>query len=139
MKKVTCVLLLILPFLFSAAQQAVIDSMKKVLATAKTDEEKVEALDLLSRTVMNVNLKEADEYGNQLITLAEESRDRKLMIKAYMSNGTRCSYFAGRKITQPGQLSYFNKALSIAKQNKLDEDAGAAYLKLIHCLSCYSR
>src|SRR4030095_1895454 len=117
-------------FLFSAAQQAVIDSMKKVLAMAKTDEEKVEALDLLSRTVMNVSLKQADDYGNQLITLAEESRDRKLMIKAYMSNGTRCSYFAGMKDYTTRAIDYFNKALSIAKQKKMDDDAGAAYLKL---------
>ncbi len=130
MKKVSCLLLLILPFLFSAAQQALVDSMKNVLALAKTPEEKVEALDMLSRTMVNINLKQADEYGNDLITLAEESRDRKLMIKAYMSNGTRCSYFAGMKDYTSRSIDYYNKALSIAKQNRYDEDAGAIYLKL---------
>ena len=80
--------------------------------------------------MMNVNLKEADEYGKELISLAEESRDRKLMIKAYMSNGTRCSYLAGTQDYINRAIDYYNKALAIAKQNRLDDDVGAAYLRL---------
>ena len=111
-------------------QAAAVDSMKNVLRNAKTAEEKVDILDLLSRTSMNVNPKEADEYGKNLITIAEESRDRKLMIKAYMSNGVRCSYFAGVRDYAQRAIGYFNQALEIAKKERMDDKAGAAYLKL---------
>lgn len=125
------VLIFLMSAVFATAQQAAaVDSMKKTLADAKTIEEKVAALDMLSRILMNVNLKEADEYGKQLITIAEESRDRKLMIKAYMSNGTRCSYFAGVRDYGNRAMEYYDKALAIAKKNKLDDDVGAAYLKM---------
>jgi hypothetical protein len=73
----------------NSQQAAAVDSMKIALSVAKTTEQKVDALDLLSRGLMSVNQKEADEYGGQLITLAEESRDRKMMINAYLSNDTR--------------------------------------------------
>jgi hypothetical protein len=77
MRKITWLLLLLIHALFSSAQQAAaVDSMKKTLANAKTTTEKIESLDVLSRTLMNVNLKEAEEYGKQLIAVAEESRDR---------------------------------------------------------------
>lgn len=131
MKKVACLLIVVLTSVASIAQQAAaVDSMKKTLTAAKTTEEKVVALDQLSRTLMNVNPREADEYGKQLITVAEESRDRNLMIKAYMSNGTRCSYFTGLKDYADRSVDYYSKALAIAKQNRLDDDAGAAYLKM---------
>ena len=78
-------------------QAATLDSMKSALAKAKTPEEKVYWLDIISRTAMNVKLELAEEYGKQLITFAEETRDRKLMVKAYISNGLRCSYFVGQK------------------------------------------
>ena len=122
---------------FATAQQAAaVDSMKKTLSNAKTTEEKVIALDMLSRILMNVSLSEAEDYGKQLITIAEESRDRNLMIKAYMSNGTRCSYLTGMKDYGERSIEYYNKALAIAKQNKLEDDEGAAYLKIsvVHIL-----
>jgi tetratricopeptide (TPR) repeat protein len=131
MRKIVFVLLLVLPGLFSFAQQAAaVDSLKKALANAKTAEEKSDALDMLSRTSMTVNPKEADQYGEQLITVAEESRDRKLMIKAYMSNGLRCSYMGNLQNYNYRAIEYYNKALAIAKQNKRDEDISAALLML---------
>jgi tetratricopeptide (TPR) repeat protein len=131
MRKIICLLLLLIPWVCSFAQQAAaVDSMKRTLATAKTAEEKVELLDALSRTLMNVNLQEAEDYGKQLVTLAEESRDRHLMIKAYMSNGTRCGYMNGLKDYTNRSIEYYNKALAIAKQNRYSDDIGAAYLRL---------
>ncbi|MEO5564222.1 MAG: hypothetical protein ABIR18_12325, partial [Chitinophagaceae bacterium] len=103
---------------------------KNVLAKATTIDDKVYWLDILSRTMMNVDMKEAEKYGEQLIEIAEESRERKLMIKAYLSNGTRCTYFAGNKDFTDRAIGYFNKGLAIAKQNRLDEETGEALLKL---------
>jgi len=131
MKRIYC---LLIGLAFCAAgmsqQAAVIDSLKKVLATAKTAEEKIDILDMLSRSLMNVNPKEADEYGKQLITMAEETRNRQLMVKAYMSNGTRCGYFAGMQDYTSRAIDYCNKALAIARENKMDKEIGAVYLKL---------
>jgi tetratricopeptide (TPR) repeat protein len=130
MKKISVLFIGLIMSIAGISQAAAVDSMKSMLAAAKTPEEKIEALDLLARTMMNVNLQEADKYGNQLITIAEESRDRKLMIRAYMSNGTRCGYLSGMKDYTTRSIEYFNKALSIAKQNKYYDDIGSVLLKL---------
>lgn len=108
------------------------DSMKRALGTSKTIEEKVYWLDVLSRTLMNVSLAESDKYGQQLIEIAEESRDRKLMVTAYLSNGTRCSYFATQKEYLNRAIGYYNQALNIARQNRMDEETGKVLLKLGH-------
>jgi hypothetical protein len=47
---------------------AALDSMKSSFVKAKTAEEKVFWLDILSGTAMNVNPGQAEEYGKQLIT-----------------------------------------------------------------------
>ena len=109
---------------------AAVDSIKAELAKAKTPAEKVEWLDHLSRTLMNVNLPQAEEYGNKLIAVAEESRDRELMIKAYTSNGVRCSYLAGNKVYISRSIEYYNKALEIARQNRIEKHIGGVQLRL---------
>ena len=113
-----------------AQQAAALDSMKASFAKAKTADEKVFWLDMLSRTAMNVSPGQAEEYGKQLITFSEETRDRKLMVKAYMSNGTRCGYFIGQRDYTARSIEYYNKALQIAGQNKMEEETGAIQLKL---------
>jgi tetratricopeptide (TPR) repeat protein len=114
----------------SGQQAAAVDSMKIALGKAVTPEQKIYWLDNLSRTLMNVNLKESDQYGEQLIMVAEESRDRNLMVKAYMSNGVRCSYFAAVGDYTKRSIGYYEKALTIAKQNKMDTAIGAVLLRL---------
>src|SRR5262245_11162030 len=131
MRKIYCLLIVLSCCVAGMAQQAAaVDSMKKSLAAAKTIEERIDVLDALSRTLMNVNPQQADEYGKQLITVAEESRNRKLMIKAYMSNGTRCGYFSGMQDYTNQSIGYYTKALAIARENKMDEETGSVYLKL---------
>ena len=113
------------------AQEAVaVDSLKIALGKVTTITEKVNILDELSRVLMNVNPKEADEYGNKLIAVAEESRDRKLMFKAYLSNGTRCSYFASQKAYSQKSIEFYKKALELARQNRMEEEVGAAQMHL---------
>jgi tetratricopeptide (TPR) repeat protein len=107
-----------------------ITALKQSLATAVTAGEKTDLLDRLSKMSMSTNLSEAEAFGKQLIQVAEESRDRKLMVKAYLSNGTRCSYFASRQEYMNRAVEFYDKALTIAKENKLDDDIGAAYLHL---------
>jgi tetratricopeptide (TPR) repeat protein len=113
-----------------AQEPAAIDSMKMALAKATDPEEKAYWYDNLSRTMMNVNPAAADSIGEKLILFAEESRDRKLMFNAYMSNGLRCSYFRGQKAFLKRSVGYYEKALAIAKQNKMEKRTGAALLQL---------
>ncbi len=112
------------------AQENVIKGFKDELAKATTAEKKVEALGNLSRVMMNINLVEADKYGLQMIEESELSRDRKLMVKALLTNGERYSYLAGRSDNIEKSISYYNKGLELAKKNKLDEYIVKAYLLL---------
>jgi tetratricopeptide (TPR) repeat protein len=131
MKKFFLFICLLFSFLFMKAQQtAATDTIKKALAKATDINERFYLLDNLSRTLMNVNLPEAELYGEQLITLAEESRNRELMVKAYQSNGTRCMYFASQQKYAARSIEYYNKALTIARQNKLEEKIGEIQLQL---------
>jgi tetratricopeptide (TPR) repeat protein len=130
MRKLCFVLAWVCMAAAARSQTAATDSFKVQLAKAKTTEEKVEILGLLSRTLMNVNLPEAEKYGKQMIEVAEISRDRKLMVKALLANGERYSYLAGRKDNIEKAISYYNQALELAKKNKLEEQMISAYLLL---------
>lgn len=130
MRKSCLFLFLAILYLQLPAQTPVIDSLKARLNQASTDEQKIEALGYLSRTLMNVNLAEADKYGQQMIELAEMSRDRKLMIKALLANGERYSYLAGKKENITKATDYYNQALELARKNKLDEQMLSAWLAL---------
>ncbi len=130
-RKTFLLILSFFSFVITYAQEAAaVDSIKNALSKATTAKEKVSLLDELSRTLMNVNPKEADEMGAKLITVAEESRDRKLMFKAYLSNGIRCTYFANQKAYSQKAIEFYNKALELARQNRMEEEVGAAQMYL---------
>ncbi len=134
MKQILKISLLISAFFFigtvAAQEAAAADSLKKAYTKAITAEEKVNILDELSRVLMNVNPQEADEYGKKLIADAEESRVRKLMFQAYLSNGIRNSYFANKKASSNKAIEFYNKALELARQNRMEEQVGEAQLYL---------
>jgi tetratricopeptide (TPR) repeat protein len=122
-------LLLLFPVLRIMAQEAAaLDSLKNALAKATTVEEKISLMDELSRVMMNVNPPQADEMGSKLISLAEESRDRRLMITAYFSNGIRNSYIAVKKEYADKALQFFNKGIEIAQANRMEEEVGKGQL-----------
>lgn len=129
-RKIFLILLLITSIRGAGQSANIIDSLKKELAKAQTPGDKVYLLDIISRAVMNGSLEQGEKYGKQIIEVAEESRDRPLMIKAYQSNGTRCSYFAGNRNFTNRAIEYYNNALSIAKERKMDDEAGATMLLL---------
>jgi tetratricopeptide (TPR) repeat protein len=134
MKKLFSHLLWIIVFCFPVpvfSQDAtVVDTLKKKLGEVHTTADRFYILESLSRVMMNVNLQEAEKYGSELIRMAEESRDRKLMVRAYLSNGLRCSYFRGQKSFITRSIDYYEKALEIARKNKLEEEIGGAQLRL---------
>ena len=106
------------PVIF-AQQNKILDSFKLELRKANTLEEQVTLMDIISRTLMNDNVEEAEKYGKELIQLAEKSRDRTQMVRAYISNGLRCAGVAGAKDFTARAMEYYDKAKKIAAENKL--------------------
>lgn len=117
-------------FRTEAQEAAAVDSLKQALATARTPAEKVKWMDELSRTLMNVNPAEADKWGEKQIAVAEESRDRLLMIEAYRSNGVRNMYLANQKAYSDKAIGFFNKSMELARQNRMEAEVGKAQLFL---------
>ena len=124
------ILLLIVSLSARSQEAAAVDSLRKAMAKANTLEQKFPMMEELSRVLMNVNPKQSDDMGSQLITLAEESRDRKYMFKAYLSNGDRSSYMASQKAYSDKAIEFYEKALALAKQNRMIEETGTAQLHL---------
>ena len=112
------------------AQHAVLDSLKSQLAKATTTEAKIEILGYISKILMNTNLAEAEKAGKEMISLAEMTRNRKLMVNALLINGERYSYLAGMKNNLDKAMDYYEQALDLARKNKLDEEMVRAYLLL---------
>jgi tetratricopeptide (TPR) repeat protein len=114
------------------AQQnpAVIDSFKAELLKAKTSEKRIEILGPLSMTLMNTNIAEADKYGAMLNQEAELSRNRSLIVKALLANGQRYSFFTSNKSYLQKSLDYYNKALEVARKNKLEKETAESLLSL---------
>jgi len=119
-------------FMHANAQQnlVLIDSLKKDLSKAKTPEDKIYYMGLLAQILMNTNIPEADKYGVLITQEAEVSRNRKLMVKALMINGMRYSFFPANKNFLQKSLDYYNKALDLARQNKMEKEIAEAYLAL---------
>ncbi|MBE2231171.1 MAG: tetratricopeptide repeat protein [Chitinophagaceae bacterium] len=119
-------------FLFPVIGQenVTVDSLRKAVEMARSPEQKTELMDELSRVLMNINLPQAEEWGQKLIRLAEESRDRKLMFKAYLSNGVRNGYMVNQKAYADKAIAYYNKALELARENRMSEETGTAQMQL---------
>ena len=131
MRRFTLFLFLLLSsFLMHAQDAAVADSLKKKLLTVKSTDEKFTVLKDLSRLMMNVNPAVADSLGKEMIRIAEESRDRKMIFSSYLENGVRCSFFNTQKSYRDRAFEYMNKALASAKENKMDEEIGQAQMSL---------
>ena len=138
MKRMFLLLTILSITIFAKAQRdpAVVDSFKMRLAKAKTAAEKVQTAGLLSMTLMNTNIPEADRYGAIMTREAELSRDRSLMVKALFYNGLRYSFFVQNREFIQKAIDYFNRGLSLAKDNKLDKLSVEAYL---HLATVYTR
>jgi tetratricopeptide (TPR) repeat protein len=124
------ILMLIAQLGLTQVQPVLVDSLKKRVARATSDEEKVEIMGALAKVLMNVNLPEADKYGFEMMTVAEQSRNRSLIVKALLTNGERYSYLAGRKDNIDKAIGYYKEALEMARTNKLDELMVSSYLLL---------
>lgn len=132
MRKLLCLLFfnLLITGLRGQQKPAVVDSFKAQILRAVTLHQKFELTGQLSKVLMNVNPAEADAYGQQLTEMAEESRDRSLMVRARLINGERSSYLSGRTENIEKAIRYYNEGLELARANKLDSLVVSAFLLL---------
>ena len=80
------------------AQENVIkDSLTLKLKKATTAADKIDALRDPSYFFMSVDPKQADQLAADAIFIAEESRDRLLMVRAYANNGGRAAAWPGNE------------------------------------------
>lgn len=107
-----------------------IDSLNSKLGKTQSPKERVDILGNISRLYMNVDIAASDSVGRLIIEEAELSRDRKLMVEAMLINGERNSYFATRRENLTKAIEFYNKALELAKQYKLEKETIQCYISL---------
>ncbi|MFT3826729.1 MAG: tetratricopeptide repeat protein [Chitinophagaceae bacterium] len=106
------------------------DSLKRRLLQPATAEERLHWMHDLSKFYMGFNNELSDDYGKQMLELADSTRDRVLMCKANLNNADRFFSFGISQQNVQRGLGYCQKALDIARVNNLDEYMIWSYLYL---------
>lgn len=109
------------------AQTQLEDSLKTSLGKATNDEDRINILSDLAQYSMGIDNSVADKYANQMLEIGEMSRNRQLIIRAYLHNARRYLEFAGSQEAVSKGLVFSTKALDLAKSNGLDDYAALAY------------
>jgi tetratricopeptide (TPR) repeat protein len=136
-KKTVFVLFVFLSFSAALSAQkttAVTDSLLKLYKTERKLERKAELAGELSMYYMAIDTTESDKWGSMALEHAEISRDRKAMIQANIANGLRYSFVMARKEYGLKAIVFLQKALDIAKENKLEKEEAISllWLSLVH-------
>jgi tetratricopeptide (TPR) repeat protein len=114
----------------SAQKGHLFDSLKKNLSLAQTDEDKVYLLGELVDQYSGLDNELSRQYAEQAIQVAELSRDRKLIILAYLQNGARCMNLPPLEGNIQAALENYENAEKIAKENGLDDWLAYSYTGL---------
>ncbi len=132
MRNLFCILLFLqaVTIGYGQSQPRIVDSVQRLLAASTTEEDKFRNTAYLSKVMMTMDPKAGDVYGKQLIEIAETSRNKARMVEALLINGERFSYLAGRKDNIIQSITYYNRALELARKNKMDSSVVKAYLAL---------
>lgn len=103
----------------TAQSNSLADSLQKEYAHAKDPKKRAQVLEELAWVTMSINPAQADKYGEEQIQIAERSRDKEAIVKAYTANGMRCGAMAGMLDYTSRAMDYYGKALAIAQKNHL--------------------
>jgi tetratricopeptide (TPR) repeat protein len=105
------------------------DSLKKNLADARTDRQRVETMLSLAVYYNEIDNELSERYAGQAIETAELSRDRKLMVSAYLTNGSR---FMNADLSNRVDLGLenFRQAERIARENGMEDELVKSYCAL---------
>jgi tetratricopeptide (TPR) repeat protein len=106
------------------------DSLTRNLESASSAAEKVKWLGQLSQFYFSVDKKKSDEYNQRQFQLAETSRDRKLIVLAYLSDARRHFNMGGHQQNLNEGLKLAEKALAMAKASSLEAEQAWSYIYL---------
>jgi signal transduction histidine kinase len=128
--KILLNIFLLLNTLITSAQD--VGNLQKHLQQAKTPKDKIYALDALANyySWTEGGHDEAKTYGQQMIALAEESKNTEFVALAYILNGIRLVEVTPSTEREKELRGYFAKAIQIAKEHKLPFYEAAAYIGL---------
>lgn len=129
-KGLLCLSFVCFTILVNAQDFYLTDSLKRNLAQAQTPEKKIEWLGQLASFYTNINNDLADQYGKQQMEIAEPTRDRKLMIKALLSNAGRLYNNSGVQQNLVKAKRFSERALELARTSHLDEYIAWSYIYL---------
>jgi tetratricopeptide (TPR) repeat protein len=121
-------LLLLYSNVTEAQSDHVLDSLKKGLSTARTDEIRIYALVEISNYYAGLDKPLSKSYIDQAMQIAELSRDRKLIARTYNRAGNRYLAWAGLEDNMTQAMGYFQQAEKVARESDLNEDLGYAYI-----------
>lgn len=128
-------LLFVAALLFSCVvfgQQSpdVVERAKQALTRTKEPAQRLDTLSALVQMLMNTNMEQANVYARQMIREAEMTRDRRLMARALRYNGERYAYVSFNKEFIEKANENLNKALELARNNKVQDEIVSALLSL---------
>lgn len=124
-------ILLLLCSLFSRSQEhSAVDSIRITLQATKTPADRVYWMERYALVMMNIDHAKSDSIGRALIEYAEGTRDRTLIVKAYMANGQRYGFFGGSNERQKGAVNFYNHALEIARKSRLEDMRAGILVRL---------
>ena len=131
MKKVI-LLLACLPLFFTASSQSTyyVDSLNRQLVHAVTVPDRMYWLNAQATYYIGYDNSRAEELGARLLAIADSSRNREWMIKAFLYSADRFYVFGYEQQSINKGLEYSQKAFDIAKASHLDEYTCWAYLSL---------
>jgi pentatricopeptide repeat protein len=118
----------ILPFLLLSAvalkaqdqPNTFADSLKRNLAEAVTAEQKVKWMGELSEFYMGIDKALSDDYAQNQLRAAEESRNRGLLVLAHLYNAKRYFSFSAQQANINTGIKSSEQALELARENNLE-------------------
>jgi tetratricopeptide (TPR) repeat protein len=116
-----CFVLTILQSELHAQENPILDTLRSRLQRASTSEAKVGILGELAVYFVGADRKLSDVYSTQQFAIAEESRDRKLIIRAHLWNAQRLYNMNVLQRNIIDGLQASEKALALAKASHLAE------------------
>ena len=119
-------------FTLGAATAQDLKKLQDQLTASTSNLDKMHALDALANyyTWTEGGYDEATAYGRQMIKLATESRDNKLIALAYVLNGLRLVEAIPSTEREKELRNYFDTAVQIAKKYNLPFYEASAYIGL---------
>src|SRR5688572_29292276 len=131
MTRILCIALLgVLSSSLFAQNNPYTDSLKRNLEQSASNAERIKWLGHLATFYFPLDRKLSDDYLQRQMTLAEESRDRKLMVYSILFDAKRYYNFSANQDNINKGIQISQRALDLAKSNGFEEEQAWSYLHL---------